>query len=276
MMKRNRAGGLLLVAALLLAAAVFGATPVVIEAQQEGRSTSNAPAGRRTRSPRSWRVRVALNTPVTVTLRAKNAPLEAIMADVQRQLGAPVTLSPLMRTQRVTLQFDDLPLETALQNLAPQPYIDYVISGDPALPPRCVAIYLNAMNEPPPPASSGGNENRSSFIIEGDTEDLTTQPANGNANPPLHVSFEENRLTVRARNQSLFMVLSEIADKVGIPFDSSYHSSQVVDVEFTDYTIEDAVRRLAPNVQLYTRTDLLTFETKPLRFALVAPPQAGR
>lgn len=274
MVKQNKSGSLLVAA--FLAAAVLGVTPVGLKAQQqEERSTPNASAGKRVPSSRSWRVRVVLSPLVTITLRAKNAPLAAIMADIQKKLRVPIILSPLMNKQYVTLKFDDLPLETALRLLAPEPYIDYVVGGNTELQPKYIAIYLNAMNEPPPPANAGVSVNRDTFVVEGNTEDLTDQSADDSEKPPLHVSFKENKLSVRARKQSLLMVLSEIADKVGIPFDSSYLTGQVVDVEFSDYALEDAVRHLASNVRLYVRTNLQTLENKPLRIDIVAPTKAG-
>jgi len=66
-------------------------------------------------------------------------------------------------------------------------------------------------------------------------------------------------------------VLGEIANKVDIPFEMKYDSTEVVDVDLSNATMEQVVHTLSPNIRLYQRTDLQTFETRPLRIVL-APP----
>jgi len=52
-----------------------------------------------------------------------------------------------MEKQRVTLRLKELPLEAALQMMAPVPY---VITNYREFAPRCREIFLNAYNERPP------------------------------------------------------------------------------------------------------------------------------
>jgi hypothetical protein len=85
------------------------------------------------------------------------------------------------------------------------------------------------------------------------------------------VKVERNTLSVRARKQPLVVVLAEIANKVDIPFEMKYESGDLVDVDFNSYTIDQAVRSLAPNIRLYMRTDLTSYENRPLRLVLVPP-----
>ena len=87
----------------------------------------------------------------------------------------------------------------------------------------------------------------------------------------LSVKIERNHFTVRARKQPLTAVLFEIANKVDIPFEMKYDSSEVVNVDLNNATIEQVVRTLSPNIRLYQRTDLQTYETRPLRLVLAQP-----
>jgi hypothetical protein len=45
----------------------------------------------------------------------------------------------------------------------------------------------------------------------------------------------------------------------------------VVDVDFNNYTVEQAIRGLSPAVRLLYRTDLQTYDVQPLRIVLAAP-----
>jgi len=76
---------------------------------------------------------------------------------------------------------------------------------------------------------------------------------------------------VRAHKQPLSVVLFKIANEIGVPFELRYESPEVVDVEFSNYTLEQALRSLSPEVRFYYRLDLQTFQAQPLRMALVAP-----
>ena len=124
----------LLVAAILVATAATG----VAVAQQPAASNSKA----------AWRVRVKQNGGYFISVRAKEVPLTEIAADLSRRIKAPVVLSRVMEKQKVTVDFKDMPLESALQSLAPNPYVHYELQG--GAPPICREIFLNAYNEPIP------------------------------------------------------------------------------------------------------------------------------
>jgi antitoxin component of RelBE/YafQ-DinJ toxin-antitoxin module len=112
------------------------------------------------------------------------------------------------------------------------------------------------------------------ILIEGDTEEGTgdeeAQKKRDEENP-LKVSYARNNLSVRARKQPLTVVLFKIASELGIPFELRYESPEVVDVDFNNYTVEQAIRGLSPAVRLFYRTDLQTYEMQPLRIVLGAP-----
>ena len=175
-----------------------------------------------------------------------------------------------MSKQRVSLDFGGLNLEATLRMLAPQAYVDYVAGGDDP-EPKPLAIYLQALNERPPATTVRGTSE--AILIEGDTEEGTdsTEQKKKEEEDPLRVTFANNTLSVRARKQPLSVVLYKIATEVGVPFEMRYESPEVVDVEFTNYSVEQAVRSLSPAVRFYYRLDLQTFQVQPLRIALVAP-----
>ncbi len=241
-------------------------------------SATNAPnptVTGRDAQPR-YRLRVTKVAPITVNLKAKYAPVAEIAAELGRQLEVPVILSPLMQRQKVSLDFAGMPLEAALKMLAPQPFVDYEVSGDAGGVPKAVGIYLNALNEEPPLPTALVKGDSEAILVEGNTEEGTDAAAavEQNKDVPLRVQLGKNQVSVRARKQPLTAVLYEIANQAGIPFEMKYESHDIVDVDFSYYTFEQAIRSLAPNIRLYTRVDLSSYETKPLRLVLVTPANA--
>lgn len=266
-----------LVAACFVSAAAAAAqqqpAPSKPAAQTPGKTAAQGGVAARPKEAATWRLRVSKSTPARITLKAKDAPLTEIAAELSRKIDAPVFLSRLMQQQRVTQDFADIPLEGAIRILAPQPYIDYEVSGDPASQPRAIGVYLHALNEQPPDPSAVVKGESESLLIQGHTEEGTEayEKAREKEDLPLRVKVEKNALSVRARKQPLVAVLAEIASKVDIPFEMKYESADLVDVDFSSYTIDQAVRSIAPNIRLYMRTDLTSYENRPLRLVLVAP-----
>ena len=85
-----------------------------------------------------------------------------------------------MQKQLVTLDFQNLALESALQAIAPLPSIHYELQGNSA--PICREIFLTSYNEPVPAPKL---ENKGiSFIMEGDTEST-----GDNKEDPLNISY---------------------------------------------------------------------------------------
>ena len=221
----------------------------------------------------SWSLLVSRNTPRTFTVRAKDAPLVEITAEFARILKVPFSLSPLMTKQRVTLDFSGMNLEASLRLLAPHPYIDYVAGEDNSVEPRPLAVYLHALNEQPPSTSATVRGTSEAILFEGNTEDGEEEPKD--EEEPLKITYARSQLSVRARKQPLSIVLFKVAHEVGVPFELRHDSTEVIDVDFTNYSLDQAVRSLSPYVRFYYRTDLQTFEIQPLRITLVAPG-AGR
>lgn len=206
-----------------------------------------------------------------VDLKANAALVAEIAAKLSKEFEIPVLLSGVMQKARISVDFEGMPLETAARMMAPQAYADYEISGDGSMLPRMVALYLYALNEPPPSESAIVRGDSEAILISGDTEEGTERAAKDEQEKSLSVKLERNQFTVHARKQPLTAVLFEIANKVDIPFEMKYDSSEVVNVDLNNATMEQVVRTLSPNIRLYQRTDLQTYETRPLRLVLAQP-----
>lgn len=229
-----------LVAGILVATAATG----VAFAQQPAANNSKA----------AWRVRVKQNGGYFITVRAKEVPLTEIAADLSRRMKAPVVLSRVMEKQKVTVDFKDTPLESALQLLAPNPYVHYELQG--GAPPICREIFLNAYNEPIPVPKL--NNRNVSFVITGDTE------SGDSKDDPLRVSYVNQRLSVNVKKQSLTAVLDRIASAMGINFSMKQDTNDLVDLDFKETPLEDAISYFPPSVHLHVRKDIQRITVVPL------------
>src|ERR1044072_4123239 len=97
---------------LFFVAVLVGLAGIQVTAQETraGEAPANGDVAKGT-----WRVRVNKEAPFFLTVRANEAPLTQIAAELSRQLKAPIVLSRVMQKQPVTLDFQDTPLESALQ-----------------------------------------------------------------------------------------------------------------------------------------------------------------
>ena len=255
----------------MLAAAFAPAS--IFAAQQATTEQKPADAAQSQVKPaaKSWNVRMSKGAPYTFTMKAKESPLSEIAAELSKLTKVPVTLSPLMAKQKVSLDFAGLNLEATLRMLAPQGYIDYVAGGEGGDEPKPLALYLHGANEKAPSTTAVVRGNSEAILIEGDTEEGTDSEAQRKREEedPLRVTWANNQLSVRARKQPLSVVLFKIASEVGVPFEMRYESAELVDVEFQNYPLDQAFRSLSPGVRFYYRVDLQTFQVQPLRLALL-------
>jgi hypothetical protein len=255
-------------------------TPASIFAtQQGGAGQKPADAAQPPAKPaaKSWSVRMSRTAPHTFTVKAKETPLQEITEELARLTKVPVTLSPIMARQKVSLDFAGLNLEATLRMLAPQCYVDYVAGGAGGEEPKPLALYLQGANERPPSTTAAVRGTSEAILIEGDTEEGTDSEAQRKRQEedPLRVTWVNNQLSVRARKQPLSVVLFRIASEVGVPFEMRYESAELVDVEFENYPLDQAFRSLSPGVRFYYRVDLQTFLVQPLRLALTPPAAPG-
>ena len=217
----------------------------------------------------TWQINVSKRLPQTFSIKANDALVAEIANELGKRLKVPVVLSPLMQKQRVKLDFSALTLDAALLMLAPKPYIDYEAGGEELTQPKVLAIYLCALNERPPDASIALQNRSEAMVVEGSTEEGTDEAESGKGaeEQPLIVSFINNQLSVKARKQPLSVVLYKIASEVGIPFEMHFETNEIIDAEFTGYSLEQAMRSLSSSVRYYFRADLQNFEIQPLRIA---------
>ena len=218
--------------------------------QQTGATSKAAPNNK----AGAFRVRVKQNGAYFVSIRAKAAPLTEVAAELSRRLKAPVVLSRVMEKQKVTLEFEDLPLESALQLIAPLPYVHYELQGGAS--PICREVFLNAYNEPAPVPKL---ENRNiSFVMQGDTESMDPKEN------PLKVDYKNGRLTVKVKQQSLAAVLDRIANVLGVNLIMKQDTNDTVDLDFKEASLENAVSYFPPSVHLHVRKDIQRGSTVPL------------
>lgn len=208
----------------------------------------------RTAATGNFRVRVKRNGPYFVSVRAKAVPLTQIAVELSRRLKAPVVLSRVMEKQKVTLEFEDLPLETALQMMAPLPYVHYELQGGSES--VCRGVFLNAYNEPAPILKL---ENKNiSFVMQGNTESMDPK------DDPLRVDYRNGLLTVRVKKQSLAAGLDRIATVLGVNLIMKQDTNDTVDLDFKEASLEEAVSYFPPSVRVHVRKDIQHVTTVPL------------
>ena len=217
---------------------------------------------------------VTKGTKLTVTLHAEGAPLVEIVKQLTQKIGVPITLSAKLRAERVTAKFSDAPLETALAELAPQSYADYVVNGGWNTQPQCVGIFLQARTEKQPASDVNIKPRAQAFLLEGDTETggtETVQQTKEGEEPPLKISITQGLLSVRARQQPLTVVMYKIADSYGLPFEMRAETTDLIDQNLQAVTPLELLRTLPAGAQLYYRRNLQNSLDKPLRLLLEKP-----
>ena len=224
----------------------------------------------KTEPEKNWKLEITDTRPALISLRAEQAAVSEIAAALGRKLGVTMTVSPELREHRVTSEFVGLTLDQALRLLAPQPVIDYSVGGEAEADRKYVAIYLQGFNEAPPEPRQQHNADVASAEGSFDDEAEAARDRDENADAPLRVTYKNERLSVRARRQSLSAVLGAIATRTKAVCELQGSTDAEVDLNFNDYALEDAARALAPGVRFYLRTSLHTMETSLWRIVLTA------
>lgn len=219
----------------------------------------------------SFTLRVTDDQIIGITLKAKDASLREIGAELAKKLKIPVILTPIIEKHVVTVNFSDLVVEPAMQMLAPQVYIDYEVDTTPGKVPRPIAIYLQGYNERAPADNAVVKGNSDVMIIEGDTEDDGTTKSSDDKEVDLRVSVERGQVSVKSKKQPLVVVLYAIANQLGIPLEVKTEVLDLVNVNIVKTSVESALQELGPNIRLYLRADLQIGERRPLRMVLVGP-----
>jgi len=231
-----------------------------------------APPARSAKQTKPFFKLAVRSTPLIVlSLKAKDAKLSEIAADLEKRLQATVVVSQSLQQQTVTVEFEDLTLEPGVQLLAPHVYIDYEVGNQEHRPK---AIFLSGYDDPQPSATAVINGSSQALLIEGDTEEGVESEANeGDERPEQRprVSFANNKLTIKAAKQSVVLLVLKIGEELGIPVEIRHETPEVITLEINGVPVEEAVQRVSPNLRFYVRADLQRQERRPLRLVLLAP-----
>lgn len=231
---------------------------------------------------RTWKLAIKDNFGVPfITLRAKKSPRSEISAEIARLLKIPVILGASLKQDLVSVDFEDLPVEAALKQLASRPVIDYIISGggdsSQVVRKKPLAIYLLGTDDKAP-QDGPWRENKAAaqllvgMLYESAEEEKAALEKKQNE---LQVTYANNLFTVSIYKQFLTDVLQEVATQAGIPFviittnGNQKEIDQVVTWNFSGVNFEELTNTWFPNgVRLYWRTDLANDVSKPLRLTI--------
>ena len=217
---------------------------------------------------------------LNLSLKAEKARLSEIAEEMAKRLKVQVFVGASMKDELVSMEFSELTLEPAMQLMAPAVYIDYEIDSGSGMAAKPLGIFFYGENQGEPPLTAVVAGSTQSLLIEGDTEDgvepQTEEQRKKLDEQPLRVHFENNSISVKAKKQPLPLVLLKIGEELGIPVDIQYDTKDVVDTEITKLSVEDAVRRLSPNIRLFLRANLTHAERRALRLVLTDPTKSAQ
>lgn len=243
---------------------------LAVAAQSQPQAPATSPQrGARQTINKKFTLRITREGIIGVSLKADKVKVSEVAADLAKRLSTLVKLGPAMEKEAITVEFSDLPLETAMSLLAPRVFIDYEIRKD-ALPTP-MAIYLLGNTDPEPALNSVVQGDSQAMLIEGNTEDPAGVSSYVPEDDPLQVDLDDNSLTIKSKKQPLAVVIMTVAEVLEIPAEIKYESTEIVDTVIKDTPLEDAIPRLSPNVRLYVRVDLHKSVRTPLRLKLVPP-----
>ena len=214
---------------------------------------------------------------LNISIKAEKAKMSEVAQELSKQLKVPVFLGPERQNELLTIEFNELTLEPALQLLSPTVYVDYEINTGSGEQPKALGIYFFDANQGEPPLTAVVNGVSQSMLIEGNTEDGVEPESDDEKKKveeqPLRIAFRDNLLSVKAKKQPLALVVLKIGEELGIPVDIQSQDLGVVDAEITKLPVEDVLRQLSPHFRLYLRADLTRAERRALRLVLAEPPK---
>jgi hypothetical protein len=251
--------------------------PATADADTKQAQKDSKPADPKAAAKPPYVVKIKTRPLLNISIKAEKAKMSEVAQELSKQLKVPVFLGPERQNELLTIEFNELTLEPALQLMSPTVYIDYEIDTGSGAPPKALGIYFFDANQGEPPLTAVVNGSTESMLIEGNTED-GVEPETDDAKKkleeqPLKVAFKDNLLTVKAKKQPLQLVLLKIGEEIGIPVDIQETNVAVIDAEFSKLPIEDLVRQLSPHIRLYLRADLTRAERRALRLVLAEPPR---
>ena len=206
---------------------------------------------------------------IGISLKAQDATVKEIAVELSKRLRIPIAMTSIIERHKVTVNFSDLVLEPAMQQLAPQVFIDYEIDTTPGATPRPLGIFLQGYNETPPAENAVVHGSSDVIVIEGNTEETDEDKNKDDKEKELDVKYEKGELTVLAKKQPVVVVLYSIANELGIPLEVTHEVVDPISVNIQKASVESALQQISPYIRLYLRVDLMTQQRKPLRIVLV-------
>jgi hypothetical protein len=218
-------------------------------------------------TPRPYSLTVKPDTrPISVSLKATDAKVSDVAAELGTRLKAKVVLGPGVQNEKITVDVPETMLETALISLAPRVFIDYEISQDAG--PVPLGIYLLGVTDPAPASDAVVRGTSQGLVIEGNTEDMPKAPEDD----PLKVTGDRRFLTVMSKKQPLALVARAIGDVLGIPVELKYDATELITLTLTNGLPEETATSLSPSVHIFVRVDVNLAERTPLKLVLQRPP----
>jgi type II secretory pathway component GspD/PulD (secretin) len=103
-------------------------------------------------------------------------------------------------------------------------------------------------------------------VISGNTETAGDEP---DGDDPIQIRYKNGHISVKAKDQPLVDVVSEMAEEAGIPYEAPETIKDNVSVDIKDTSLEQALLAVSPNVQIFFRRDLYRAENTVLRIVVV-------
>jgi hypothetical protein len=252
--------------ALLVALVLISLRGSEILAQDQPAKPAPTPAAKKEDDKPAFMLQVKTENVLSISLKSDNAKLSQVAAELARKLKIPVALSPVMAKQRTDAKFGDLLLEPAMQLLAPYVYIDYRVESGPGAQPQPLGIFLYAYNEVPPAIDAVVKGSSQAFMISGNTETVGDGP---DEDDPIQIRYKNGKMSVKAKDQPLVDVISEMAEEAGIPSEAPEILKENVSVDIKDTALDQALLAVSPNVRVFFRRDLYRAENTVLRIVVV-------
>lgn len=273
--------GLLILSVMMTGVGVSGAQE---PSKQEAKPSQTTSQPAKTEDKKTGPVKPAFVVSVktepilNVSLKAEKAKLAEIGQALSKKLKIPVFVASSIEKELVSTEFSELTLEPAMQLLAPAVYIDYEIHTGSGAQPRALGVFFYGANEPEPSVTAVVKGSTQSLLIEGDTEEgvEAEEDTKKEEEEPLKVSFANSLMSVKAKKQPLAVVLLKIGEELGIPVDIQSEAQEIVDIDLSKMPVEDVIRRLSPNIQLFLRADLSRAERRALRLVLPNVPKSAQ
>jgi len=201
-----------------------------------------------------------------LNLKAKDAKLADVAADIGRRLNAKVILGASLKDEKITTEFAGTPIEPAMLALAPRVYIDYELRKD--VLPAPLGIYLLSLDDPMPSPSAVVQGNSQGLFVSGNTEDNGQPPKDA----PLRIIYNRGRLTVFAKEQPLMAVVLSIAEELGVPAEVKHETREIINADIRETpTIEEALTGLSDSVRVYIRENAAGSDKQLLRIVIAGP-----